>query len=86
MDRVDYWNHHVHYQLFIFRTIPPACGQALDAGCGDGMLACRLAVIGLAADGSAADVLAEVPASSSIGTTVPFTVRQTREHRSWPPI
>jgi ubiquinone/menaquinone biosynthesis C-methylase UbiE len=43
MDRVDYWNHNVHYQPLFFRTIPSACGQALDVGCGDGMLACRLA-------------------------------------------
>ena len=43
MTRVGYWNHNVHYQPIFFRTIPPACGQALDVGCGDGMLACRLA-------------------------------------------
>jgi 2-polyprenyl-3-methyl-5-hydroxy-6-metoxy-1,4-benzoquinol methylase len=39
MDRVDYWNHNVHYQPLFFRTIPSACGQALDVGSGDGMLA-----------------------------------------------
>jgi ubiquinone/menaquinone biosynthesis C-methylase UbiE len=38
-----YWNHNVHYQPFILRAVPPRCGPALDVGCGDGMLAFRLA-------------------------------------------
>ncbi len=27
----------------MFTTIPPGCGAALDIGCGDGMLVCKLA-------------------------------------------
>jgi SAM-dependent methyltransferase len=43
MARAGYWNHNVHYQPVILRAVPPRCGPALDVGCGDGMLACRLA-------------------------------------------
>ena len=43
MARVDYWNHNVHYQPAILAAVPANCGQALEVGCGDGMLACRLA-------------------------------------------
>jgi ubiquinone/menaquinone biosynthesis C-methylase UbiE len=43
MTRPDYWNHNVHYQPVILGAVPAACGRALDVGCGDGMLACRLA-------------------------------------------
>lgn len=39
----DYWNHNVHYQPVILDAVPPGCGAALDVGCGDGMLARRLA-------------------------------------------
>jgi SAM-dependent methyltransferase len=38
-----YWNHNVHYQPLILAAVPPGCGSALDVGCGDGLLACRLA-------------------------------------------
>jgi SAM-dependent methyltransferase len=41
--RVDYWNHNVHYQPVILRAVPPGCGAALEVGCGDGLLASRLA-------------------------------------------
>jgi ubiquinone/menaquinone biosynthesis C-methylase UbiE len=43
MARVDYWNHNVHYQPVILAAVPANCGQALEVGCGDGMLACKLA-------------------------------------------
>jgi ubiquinone/menaquinone biosynthesis C-methylase UbiE len=43
MAQDGYWNHNVHYQSIILRAVPPQCGPALDVGCGDGMLACRLA-------------------------------------------
>lgn len=42
-DRPDYWNHNIHYQGVILRNVPPSCGRALDVGCGDGLLARRLA-------------------------------------------
>jgi len=40
---MDYWNHNVHYQRVILNAVLPGCGAAIDVGCGDGMLACRLA-------------------------------------------
>jgi SAM-dependent methyltransferase len=43
MARPDYWNHNVHYQPVILDAVPAGCGPALDVGCGDGLLACRLA-------------------------------------------
>jgi|SRR5580658_5858567 ubiquinone/menaquinone biosynthesis C-methylase UbiE len=43
MAQDGYWNHNVHYQPIILRAVPPRCGPALDVGCGDGMLAYRLA-------------------------------------------
>jgi SAM-dependent methyltransferase len=39
----DYWNHNVHYQRVILDAVPDGCGAAIDVGCGDGMLARRLA-------------------------------------------
>jgi len=43
MARDAYWNHNVHYQPVILGAVPPRCGPALDVGCGDGLLACKLA-------------------------------------------
>jgi SAM-dependent methyltransferase len=39
----DYWNHNVHYQRAILDAVPGGCGNAIDVGCGDGLLACELA-------------------------------------------
>jgi SAM-dependent methyltransferase len=39
----DYWNHNVHYQRVILDAVPDACGAAVDVGCGDGLLAGKLA-------------------------------------------
>lgn len=41
--QVEYWNHNVHYQPVILNAVPAGCRTALDVGCGDGMLARRLA-------------------------------------------
>jgi len=43
MARAGDWNHNVHYQPVILRAVPVGCGEALDVGCGDGLLACLLA-------------------------------------------
>ena len=43
MARVGTWNHNVHYQPVILRAVPAGCGAALEVGCGDGLLASRLA-------------------------------------------
>jgi SAM-dependent methyltransferase len=43
MAQAGFWNHNVHYQPVILAAVPPGCGPALDVGCGDGMLAGRLA-------------------------------------------
>jgi SAM-dependent methyltransferase len=43
MAQAGYWNHNVHYQPVILNAVPPGCDTALDVGCGDGLLAGRLA-------------------------------------------
>ena len=43
MARDGYWNHNVHYQPVILNAVPDGCGAALEVGCGDGLLARRLA-------------------------------------------
>jgi 2-polyprenyl-3-methyl-5-hydroxy-6-metoxy-1,4-benzoquinol methylase len=42
MNRVP-WNHNVHYHEFLLKTVPENCDRALDVGCGQGLLARRLA-------------------------------------------
>lgn len=39
----EYWNHNAHYQTLVLREVPKDCRRALDVGCGDGLLAARLA-------------------------------------------
>jgi ubiquinone/menaquinone biosynthesis C-methylase UbiE len=43
MAQADYWNHNVHYQSVILNAVPDGCRAALEVGCGDGLLAGRLA-------------------------------------------
>jgi len=38
-----YWNHNVHYHPVVLDAVPDGCRTALDAGCGDGLLARKLA-------------------------------------------
>jgi SAM-dependent methyltransferase len=38
-----YWNHNVHYHPVVLAAVPDGCGAALDVGCGDGLLARKLA-------------------------------------------
>jgi SAM-dependent methyltransferase len=42
-EAMEYWNHNVHYQPVILDAVPAGCEAALDVGCGDGLLAVRLA-------------------------------------------
>jgi ubiquinone/menaquinone biosynthesis C-methylase UbiE len=37
------WNHNIQYHRLILRAVPPGCRRALDVGCGEGLLARRLA-------------------------------------------
>jgi len=38
-----YWNHNVHYHRLVLGAVPDGCTRALDIGCGDGLLARKLA-------------------------------------------
>ncbi|MFG2551737.1 class I SAM-dependent methyltransferase [Streptomyces sp. NPDC048581] len=38
-----YWNHNVHYHPVVLDAVPDGCREALDVGCGDGLLARKLA-------------------------------------------
>ncbi|AOR32205.1 SAM-dependent methyltransferase [Streptomyces fodineus] len=38
-----YWNHNVHYHRAVLAAVLDGCGVALDVGCGDGLLARKLA-------------------------------------------
>ena len=53
----DYWNHNVHYHRLILEAVPPGCRDAIDVGCGDGMLACALAARCAAVTGIDRDAL-----------------------------
>jgi len=43
VDRDPYWNHNVHYHPAVLAAVPHGCRTALDVGCGDGLLARKLA-------------------------------------------
>ncbi len=40
---MDYWNHNVHYHPLVLGAVSDACSTALDIGCGEGLLARKLA-------------------------------------------
>ncbi|MFI0357377.1 class I SAM-dependent methyltransferase [Actinomadura sp. 9N407] len=58
----DYWNHNTHYHGLVLRAVPRGCRDALDVGCGDGLLVRRLA--GRAAHVTGLDVSAEMVATA----------------------
>jgi 2-polyprenyl-3-methyl-5-hydroxy-6-metoxy-1,4-benzoquinol methylase len=39
----DPWNHNIHYHDIVLSAVPPSCRRALDVGCGEGLLARKLA-------------------------------------------
>ena len=43
MATVEDGNHNVHYPGVVLRSVPRGCREALDVGCGDGLLVRRLA-------------------------------------------
>ncbi|GGN35623.1 class I SAM-dependent methyltransferase [Streptomyces fuscichromogenes] len=43
MTAEEYWNHNVHYHPVVLDAVPEGCRTALDVGCGDGVLAAKLA-------------------------------------------
>lgn len=51
----DRWNHNIHYHPVLLSAVPQGAADALDVGCGEGMLARRLAeqvprVVGIDSD------------------------------------
>lgn len=63
-----YWNHNTHYHPWILEQVPEHARTALDIGCGDGLLARKLAtrcdaVLGVDLDGQ---VIADAPAAPNV--------------------
>ena len=68
------WNHNIHYYDFVLRLAVPGCPRALDVGCGQGLLARRMAqrceeVIAI---DIARDVISRTEVSSGLEGTVRF--------------
>jgi SAM-dependent methyltransferase len=40
---MNYWNHNVAHHPLVLRAVPDRCAEALDVGCGDGLLVRKLA-------------------------------------------
>ncbi|WP_051133104.1 class I SAM-dependent methyltransferase [Nocardia paucivorans] len=60
MRRDPYWNHNTHYHPWLLRQLPDSVATALDVGCGDGLLARKLAtrcesVLGVDSDAQVLD-------------------------------
>ncbi len=63
-----YWNHNTHYHRWLLAQIPAEARTALDIGCGDGLLATKIARRGLTVHGVDVDpaILAAVPPTPNL--------------------
>jgi SAM-dependent methyltransferase len=61
------WNHNIRYEGLILRSVPHHCHQALEVGCGAGLLAKRLADLSSAVIGMDVDHRALLLATRPLG-------------------
>ncbi|MBF6193815.1 class I SAM-dependent methyltransferase [Nocardia implantans] len=63
-----YWNHNTHYHPWLLKQVPRSARTALDIGCGDGLLAGKLAGRGLTVTGIDVDpaIIARAPAVAGV--------------------
>ncbi|MET9284918.1 class I SAM-dependent methyltransferase [Nocardia beijingensis] len=63
-----YWNHNTHYHPWLLKQVPRGARTALDIGCGDGLLAGKLAGRGLTVTGIDVDpdIIARAPAVAGV--------------------
>ncbi|MET9026379.1 methyltransferase domain-containing protein [Nocardia sp. NPDC004168] len=63
-----YWNHNTRYHSWLLKQVPLSARTALDIGCGDGLLAGKLAGRGLAVTGIDvdSDIIAAAPATTGV--------------------
>ncbi|TDD67937.1 class I SAM-dependent methyltransferase [Actinomadura rubrisoli] len=78
----DYWNHNTHYHDVVLRNVPRGCGEALDAGCGDGLLVRKLAPRAARVTGIdlSAEMIAKAKALSEGFGNVDFVAADLLEH------
>lgn len=67
-----YWNHNTHYHPWILDQVPAGARTALDIGCGDGLLARKLA--------TRCDAVLGVDIDDTVLTTAPAAPRVHLEH------
>ncbi|WP_280236911.1 class I SAM-dependent methyltransferase [Nocardia cyriacigeorgica] len=77
MSTDPYWNHNTHYHPWLIAQVPEAARTALDVGCGDGLLASKLAtrcesVLGV-------DVDAQIIAGATVAANVRLAQADFRE-------
>jgi 2-polyprenyl-3-methyl-5-hydroxy-6-metoxy-1,4-benzoquinol methylase len=67
----DRWNHNIHYHAALLAAVPPSAQNALDVGCGEGMLTRRLAetvprVVGIDSDRASIEAATAASAPDAI--------------------
>jgi SAM-dependent methyltransferase len=65
-------NHNIHYHRLVIAAVPAGCQRALDVGCGEGMLARKLArhashVVGIDQDAASIDAARRQNVNGQIG-------------------